>query len=378
MRAPSLRLKLGLAATSVLLALGIIELVLRVTVPLAPALRGRIYTMRIDDGRVVELPGMPLLHGTKTSDPRLRLELPPSAKFELRYDAGEAREHPYMEYDDGWFVLEVQTNAAGMRGPLPLESRPAGARRVACLGDSFTFGDGVHFDDTWVAGLDEAFHSAGGAADLEVLDFGVPGFDSRDVVAELEVKALPLEPDLVIYAMVLNDPPIKGDAELIALGKEAIGNLAATIAPHTGLARLSHTAALLQDHERMTRLEHSYQAFVKARFEADRASWKTFAANLEDMRDLTRAAGAKLVVVVFPMLDSLDGKYPFHHEHELVTSTCAKLGIPAVDLLGAYDGERAADLWVHATDQHPNPRGHAIALGRIAKYLAAHEDELLP
>jgi lysophospholipase L1-like esterase len=378
MRAPPLRLKLGLAGASVLLALVVLELVLRAALPLVPPLRGRTYAMRIADGRAVGLPSLPLLHDAQTSDPRLRLELPPAVAFELRYDAGEEHEHAYMQYEDGWFVLEVHTNAAGMRGPMPREPKTPGTRRVACLGDSFTFGDGVHFEDTWVAQLADGFHAAGGRRDLEVLDFGVPGYDSQDVAAELEVKVLPLEPDLVIYAMVLNDPPIRGDEELISLGKRAVADLAATIAPRTGLARLSHIAALIQSRERMSRLESSYQAFVKARFEANRASWKTFSSNLERMRELTSAAGVELVVYVFPMLDSLDGEYPFQEEHQIVTSACARLGIQAVDLLAAFDGAEAADLWVHATDQHPNPRGHALALARIVEHLVAHEDQLLP
>jgi len=375
---PSPRLKLSLAGLSALIALFAVEAVLRVTKPLKVPLRSRIFTARVADGRAVELPSMPMARGLQRSDPRLEFELAPSLSFEIRYDAGEQTKHPYMRFEDGWFILDVETNAAAMRGPMPALERDASVRRVACIGDSFTFGDGVNFEDTWVAGLGSAFESAGGLQALEVLDFGVPGYESGDIALQLEDKVLPLKPDLVVYGMVLNDPTLRTDPELNRLGEAAAAALLETIQPHTGLARLSHIAALIQTRQRMRKLEATYRRFVRARFSKESASWQAFVEDLEHMQALTAAADAKLIVCIFPLLDSLVADYPFTAQHKQVEQACAKLGIPAVNLLSAFDGQRAADLWVHPTDQHPNPRGHQLAQAAIAKALASREDELVP
>lgn len=378
MRPPPLRTKLGLAALSALIALTAVEAVSRRALPLEPALKGRIFVARLPDGRAVELPSMPMLHGAQTSDPKLPFELAPSLSFEIHYDAGGETTHPYMRVEDGWFVLDVETNAAAMRGPLPLAEPAPGRPRVACVGDSFTFGDGVRFEDTWVAGLEQAFRDAGGGTPLEVLDFGVPGYESGDIAEQLKSKVLPGNPDLVIYGLVLNDPPSRHNPELERLGKQAEAALVETLQPPTGLARYLHLAALVQARARTARLEAAYRRFVRARFAPTSASWTAFTEDLAEMRAATSAAGSKLLVCIFPLLDSLTGRYPFTPEHKEIAAACDGLRIPVVDLLPAFDGQPADTLWVHPTDQHPNPHGHALARDWIARELVRRQASLLP
>lgn len=162
MRATPLRRKLGLSLLAVLLALLCLELVLRFTFAEAVPLRPRRFFVQVPDLQPVRMPGLPLLNGTGTSDPRIRLEFPPNLWFQLRYDAGEERTHPYMRYEDQWFVLDVKTNAAGMRGPMAQATKSAGTPRVICVGDSLTFGDGVLEEDTWTSQLSTAYRGAGG------------------------------------------------------------------------------------------------------------------------------------------------------------------------------------------------------------------------
>lgn len=216
----------------------------------------------------------------------------------------------------------------------------------------------------------------GGRADLEVINLGVPGYNSSDVAASVDVKALPLDPDLVIWTVVLNDPPSEIDPRMRALAKEALEALQTTLAPHTGLARYSRLAELVHERERQARLDEKYRAYVLAGFEAETPSWIQFRADLEHQRDALVARGIPFLVTIFPLLQGLDDDYAFHPAHARIQSACAELDIPCLDLLPAFLGQRDQDLWVHAKDQHPNPRGHELAAEALAAYLAAHPELL--
>ncbi len=82
-------------------------------------------------------------------------------------------------------------------------------------------------------------------------------------------------------------------------------------------------------------------------------------------------AGSRRHVVVFPVLQDLDGAYPFEDIHKKIAAFCRDAGIEHVDLLDTYTGRDAASLWVHPTDQHPNEKAHRLAAERIAQHLDA-------
>jgi lysophospholipase L1-like esterase len=92
------------------------------------------------------------------------------------------------------FDLTVKVNNLGFRGPnTTLQNK---GRRVAVMGDSFTFGWGVEDDETWVHLLGEAF------PDVEFLNLGRGGTHPGDHV-QLARRALPLlNPDVVIVAVL--------------------------------------------------------------------------------------------------------------------------------------------------------------------------------
>jgi hypothetical protein len=91
-----------------------------------------------------------------------------------------------------------QTNSEGMRHDG--EVGPPDARfRIATYGDSETFG--------WSIALDETFQRRMQALDprVEVLNFGVPGYNVTNVRDQLERSVPRIAPDLVIYLVNKND-----------------------------------------------------------------------------------------------------------------------------------------------------------------------------
>ena len=77
---------------------------------------------------------------------------------------------------------------------LSAEPRPC---RIAIVGDSFTFGENVAFEDTWGNVLESALQSH-----CQVLNFGVPGFGVDQMYLRYLRDVRPWHPDIVILAFI--------------------------------------------------------------------------------------------------------------------------------------------------------------------------------
>ena len=107
-------------------------------------------------------------------------------------------------YTGSAFGTDLVTNSMGYRGPeLPLQKLP-GTLRIALIGDSHAFGFGVPFAQTMGKLLSRRL-SARLAKPVEVINFGVNGYNSKQELAVLETKALPFAPDLVLVLVCNND-----------------------------------------------------------------------------------------------------------------------------------------------------------------------------
>src|SRR5262249_33434095 len=96
----------------------------------------------------------------------------------------------------------VGVNSLGFRGPeCTREKGPR--RRIAAIGDSFTLGWGVNFEDAWTTRLGNALNESGQS--VELLNLGQGGAYPR-VYADIARRAVPmLKPDLVLVAILEGD-----------------------------------------------------------------------------------------------------------------------------------------------------------------------------
>src|SRR5262249_23651361 len=100
--------------------------------------------------------------------------------------------------------VDVKTNSWGMRAPELEKKKDAGTVRVAGLGDSIMFGWGVNVGTTYLNILQQKLGAALGKK-VEVLNFGVPGYNTAMEAALLEHRAIEFEPDLILLQFVNND-----------------------------------------------------------------------------------------------------------------------------------------------------------------------------
>ncbi len=91
--------------------------------------------------------------------------------------------------------VRLRTNSLGMPWREVSRAKPAGARRVAFVGDSFTFG---LWADTWkqgFAGVVDAILAPGG---FEVLNFGTPGYGLDDMALQIREDVIDFRPDYLV------------------------------------------------------------------------------------------------------------------------------------------------------------------------------------
>lgn len=95
----------------------------------------------------------------------------------------------------------VPINRLGYRGPEPADPRPPGLLRIAVLGDSVAFGSAA----AWPEILAERLGRSLPGHEVEVLNFGVPGYTVVQGLRQFEDEVAPLAPDLVLVAYGWND-----------------------------------------------------------------------------------------------------------------------------------------------------------------------------
>lgn len=89
------------------------------------------------------------------------------------------------------------TNSLGMRDGEYAIDKPANTVRIAVIGDSFAMGSGVNDEENYPAVLEKLLNQAGNQQ-VEVLNFGVGGYNLFNYEAVLRHKALAFSPDIVV------------------------------------------------------------------------------------------------------------------------------------------------------------------------------------
>jgi lysophospholipase L1-like esterase len=349
---------LGLAAASVALALLVPEIALRLA-GFTP--ERHLATRRIVDARWTRLldcyPTNP--RGYFPID--LRRPEEHDRYFPIaphRFDA-IAHYHPW--------AVESRYNALRFRD-VPPGPRPEGVRRIVLFGDSFTEGQGVKEEDTTARVLGRLLE-AEAPGRYEVRNCGRRGLDFPELFDGFEAS-LGYEPDLVVYALVLND----------------------AVQPPAFRARQSYVNDWILDRELLPDDLSAPPGFFHPRlfdFVADRvAAWRVgrettrwyldmwgegnpegWARTREILREMHRQLnrrGARLLIAPWPLFVGLESGYPFRPVHETIRRFCLGAGIPHFDLLPVFAGRKTADLWVHPVDRHPNEIAHRLAAEALA------------
>lgn len=256
-------------------------------------------------------------------------------------------------------------NAMGLRGPRLVAKRP-GALRVLVLGDSVAFGYDLEDRDVFPRLVEQELR--GRQLDVEVVNGSVPGWSRRQQRLFLEQFGAEIQPDLVIYTVVLNDlREIATSEAQLRWSVRLVGALGwATQRSALANALKSALATAARSSDEFHRSVDLYERMTDTVDDPDIREALTLEKRETDgLLQAARSFGCPVVAVLVPMASQLTATHP-----------------PAVlTALQGFLGERGVtvlDLWplLHATDKptfldhvHMNETGHRITARALARLL---------
>ena len=285
-------------------------------------------------------------------------------------------------YFDELGCVENRMNSVGIRDREEVaQPKPPGQRRILCLGDSFTFGWGVKFEDAWTQRVERELRKTDDA--IRTVNCGASGCMFADEYAvALENRFYKLEPDAVVMTLCLND----------------LLPTAHALAHQEPLPWLLRQSRVLRDLLQGYALEGTLRIdpgrdLVRELFDLDERLYSTFCRPeppisvgraslwpggapqraILKARDFCRAHDLPFGVVIWPYFQGLGehDHYPFEPMHQLVGDFCGENEIPFLDLLSTFRGKvsNTAELWVCLADYHGNERAQAMATPPLTDFL---------
>jgi len=96
-------------------------------------------------------------------------------------------------------------NELGYRGPEIAIPKPAGAYRIVSMGGSTTYSTGTTAEESYPAFLQSILRDDYGYSNVEVINAGMNGYTSWEILSSFAFRVLELEPDMLIYYGAVND-----------------------------------------------------------------------------------------------------------------------------------------------------------------------------
>ncbi len=242
--------------------------------------------------------------------------------------------------------------------------------KIAFLGDSFTYGQGVQRDETF-AHLTGIELKDRWPVHCITLNLGRPGADViREWAVYNRVRDV-ARPHVLVHVIAPNDLDIDlyRDTDRIARFRRQ----------RLWPSRYSHLFGLAETRVRQRIANHRTMLYLhggETLEQRDRA-WRIVAHEIEATRQLAETGGAAYVLARFPLLLRLSD-YPLEEVHARGAEMAKRLGIDYLDLLDSFRCHRDETLMVNPNDDHPNPDAHRIAARAIAEFLAENVLPKLP
>ena len=206
---------------------------------------------------------------------------------------------------------------------------PEGVYRIAVIGDSLTYGQGIAEEDRLTNILGARLSTQG--LRYEVMNFGRSGTDTVHHIGFLEEFVLPLQPDLVILQWFVNDyegddragrPPaaLKGWSHGVLLRRSALYFL---------------VSQQLQKLILWYRGGETYFDYLEKRYgDFDDAEWQAYQKLLGSFVARTRQAGAEVAFLIYPLSrNSAEAETRLASANAAMMRECEAMMVPCIDFL---------------------------------------------
>lgn len=275
---------------------------------------------------------------------------------------------PKPQWSDRPSRFYLFESVADNRNPRITREKPSGTFRIFVIGDSFTYGGKVQYQDTLPKRLEKTLNLNLNQRQVEVINWGFPGLSTRMEVEGVKKALAEYQPDLIILATTLNDPEIELYKPPGYLDKE--GN----IASQSGL--MSHWKGLAFVLKRYYSWK-SRQHYIQYHLDlfSNRETLGNYKRAMVDISHLCADSSVPLIVVFWPWLTyPFDNEYPFGEAHKVAHDFLEELKIPELDLLNSFRGIPPERLQADpGRDAHPNEIAYRIAADALSEFLFTNQ-----
>lgn len=247
-----------------------------------------------------------------------------------------------------WRLRNYTLNEEGFRGPEIQYEKKKNVIRIMGFGDSFGFGQGVQWEDTYLEQLRIALLRERPDIRIETLNKAKPGWNTVQQYNYARATGIKFSPDIFIILFVLNDPEFRGYTL-------------------TSLTRLPIEPYLWRSHvyfylvRAYNMIRYPYNEYIKNLYKEGSQTSEYCQRSLIEFGKLARKDKIFIILAICPILSDFDN-YEFAYIHKKISAWGSLSELFVVDLLPSFKQANipAHTLRVSSQDWHPNATGHKI------------------
>jgi hypothetical protein len=276
---------------------------------------------------------------------------------------------------------EFRHNSFGFRDVEHRYEKEGQVFRILGLGDSFTYGALVRFEDTYLYRLETMLNRRPGAHPrVEIIKAGIPRYYPETERMLLESYGAQYSPDLILVGFLPNDvtDTYAGlDDVTVSKAGELITREAAELrVADAWIFRASHLLRLALkeyiDYRRAKRYQPRF-ADVYRENGFHEKDWRTVESEYGKMAAIASRLHSELVIVHIPH----QGPWMHSYPGKRLAAWASRNGVGFVDVLpGMVRAAGAGQRLYYEKDGHCRPAGYAVIAAEIYEYLT--KNELVP
>ena len=264
----------------------------------------------------------------------------------------------------------ISVSALGFRGRETADEIGRATLRIAVVGDSIAFGQGVRDGETLSAQLAARLRSRL-STDVAVVNLGVPGYDTCQEYGMFRERAIPLKPQVALLIYVDNDtdypPPIQvRDGKIVSPDVRTgfVGDSMAALRKSSAAYNFLWSRWQVVKSQPITIDE--YRKMLARKFNDANPGWRRSRGCLHSFVELAKERSIRVTVIPFPTLRGFkENPYPFEGYVRTVCEAARAEGAACVDVVPVLQ-HPTYPLRVSSVDPHPP----AEVYRRIAEFLA--------
>lgn len=253
-----------------------------------------------------------------------------------------------------WFALHTNLNSLGCRDREWSPIKSPGVRRIAFVGDSFTYGWGIEQPENRFPDRVQSLFDARTPGTVEVMNVAKPGWDTGAQLRPIQDMIALYGVDDVVLCYVAND---------IEKLLPTTADFNPTRPPDAQIFNTDSSCLMDYLYRRiyLPRIPSvkNYHDWLAEGF-GDEETWRRHQQQLSAIIRHCQETGVTLRVALLPFIRTSGDKLHVADLHATLRKFFEANQTAVVDLYPAIAGLPAMDLVVNRIDAHPNERAHAL------------------